>query len=197
MRGDRFSSIKPLLEAQAYISSVTWTEGLPTPTWLDFSEFRRAYRYHENLGLQQARHIGLESCSFDPWLTLPVEPSFRAETVICRTTRYRNSQFPWRRILSRFQDRVFVGLPQEHAEFVSQYGEIGFHHCKDLLELAQVIAGANMVVSNQTCAWWIAAGLGRPAIQETFLADMNSIIERPNLTYSRNSEEINHLIDTL
>jgi len=193
MRGTRFDAIKPLLEIQPYIERAIWTETFPKGA-RDFSTFREKYRVHENLAIQQARHIGVE-ISLDPWLT--IDQTISGGAIIARTSRYRNSLFPWRKILSHFPDRAFVGSPQEHKDFESLYGEIGFLPTKDLLELARVIAGAQIIVCNQSCPFWIAAGLGIPIIQETFWADMNSVIERPNCRYTRNVSELNSLLDSL
>ena len=195
MRGSRYDSIKPLLEIQEGIRSVTWTESFPTPTWKDFSTFRHNYRLHENLAVQQGRHIGVE-VSLEPWLTVP-DPIQIGVAVIARSTRYRNSQFPWRKILEAYPERVFVGLKQEHQDFQNNFGEITYRETKDLLELARVIAGASIVVSNQTCCWWISAGLGIKTLQETYCLDQNSVIDRPNLFYSRTVQEINALLDNL
>jgi hypothetical protein len=194
LRGDRFDALAPLLQSQPYVSEVTWTDAIPKTTH-DFSTFRHNYRVHENLAVQQARHIGVE-ISLEPWLSVP-NPIETGVAVIARSSRYHNSQFPWRKILNAYSDKIFVGLQQEWKEFQATFGEIPYHETKDLLELARVIAGASVVVSNQTCAWWIAVGLGVTTIQESFLSDLNSVIERPNLVYSRNPSEINLLLDNL
>ena len=192
MRGSRFLAIKPLLEVQPYIESVAWTEALPAYNWKDFSSFRNRYQPHRNLAVQQAEAIGVQ-ISLDPWLTIP-NPTQHNRPVIARTHRYHNSLFPWRKLLSVFTSPIFVGLPNEHKTFTDSYSDAEFVETKDMLELARVIAGASIVLSNQTAAWWIAAGIGKPTIQESYLTDLNSVIERPNLFYSRSASEINDLL---
>ena len=195
MRGSRFASIKPLLEVQPYIESVAWTEGLPAYNWKDFSMFRNRYRPHINLGLQQAEAIGTQ-ISLDPWLTIP-NPTKHNRPVVARTHRYHNSLFPWRKLLSVFTSPIFVGLHNEHKTFTDSYSDAEYVETKDMLALAQIIAGASIVLSNQTAAWWIAAGIGKPTIQESYLTDLNSVIDRPNLFYSRSASEINNLLSKL
>lgn len=193
MRGERFNSLKPLLTLQPYIGSVEWTETFPKGT-KPFYSFRDHYKIHENLAIQQARHIGVE-ISLEPWLTVP-DP-IKQEVVIARSPRYHNPQFPWRKVMASFTKKIFVGLRSEHEAFQESFGEIEYYPTKDILELARVICGASIVISNQTCAWWLAAGLGVRCIQETYLLDMNSCVERHGLTYTRNASEINSLIDSL
>ena len=195
MHGERFESIKPLLEAQYYINSVEWDYQIAGITH-DFSTFRSHYQVHENLALQQAKHVGITVNIKEPWLK--VEPIYHNRTVIARSSRYHNPIFPWRRLLDSLEDEpLFVGLVTEHKAFESYFGEIEYQKTENILELAKVIAGAKQLISNQTCAWCLGASLGLPTIQETFLSDMNSVIDRPNLKYSRSIEEVNRLIDSL
>lgn len=193
MFGQRFDAIKPLLEQQHYVNSVVWSDDFRNTT--DFSQFRTRYRVHHSLAKLQADFVGAKIDATKPWLK--VIPSYHNRTVIARTNRYHNSIFPWRRIMDAVTNPIFVGLPVEHRAFESYFGTIEYQPTSNLLELAQVIAGAKQVVSNQTCAWWIAAGLGIPTIQESFLNDLNSVIERPNLKYTRDIKEVNELIDSL
>lgn len=190
MRGPRFEAIKPLLESQPYIHSVQWSDH-PRNITHDFSSFRSAYSLHGNLAEQQARHVGAQ-IKLHPWLQ--VETKVNNKIVMARSLRYRNGLFPWRKLVERYKNKIFVGLPIEHREFENCFGEIEFVPTSDLLELAKIIADCKCLISNQTAAWWIGAGLGVPVVQETYLKDMNSIIERPNLTYSRTISEINELL---
>jgi hypothetical protein len=59
------------------------------------------------------------------------------------------------------QQAVFVGLAQEHVEFCRVTGwQIPHHPTQNMLELAQVIAGADVFVGNQSQAFALAVGLG-------------------------------------
>jgi len=194
MWGERYESIKPLLEQQYYINSVSWTDDFRGITH-DFSSFRSRYSVHRSLSKQQAEFVGATIDDTKPWLK--VTPSYHNRTVIARSSRYHNPIFPWRKIMDSIEEPLFVGLSHEHREFESYFGVIEYFPTKNLLELAQVIAGAKQVFSNQTCAWWLSAGLGIPTIQETFLSDQNSIVERPNMKYTRTIGEVNELLESL
>jgi hypothetical protein len=55
----------------------------------------------------------------------------------------------------------FLGLPEEHAAFCQATGwNIPHHPTKNLLELAQCIAGSKVFIGNQSVALSIALGLG-------------------------------------
>jgi hypothetical protein len=59
-------------------------------------------------------------------------------------------------------EAVFVGLPEEYEAFQKQIGmAIPYHETRTMLELAQVIAGAEAFIGNQSQALAIAIGLGK------------------------------------
>lgn len=183
MKGKRFDAIKPLLEAQPYIESVTWSDTVPAVDF-DFSTFRHDHILGENLAEWQARHFGVE-ISLEPWLTVPnLFREMSDRIIVARTARYQNWQFPWRRIVQEHGERIlFVGMPNEHAAFCKINGKVDHLPTADLLEVAQVIAGSSMLIANQTAACWVGLGLGHPLVQEQSPVTRDSVIERPNAQY--------------
>ena len=67
MEGERFNAIKPLIEAQPYISTVRF-EHQPQGIDFDFSEFRRVYSREYSLSQAQARWLNVSNLNLDPWL---------------------------------------------------------------------------------------------------------------------------------
>lgn len=185
LRGARYESLKSLVERQPYIDGIQWADGPPSCRY-DFSTFRKDYRTGENLAQWQARHIGV-SINETPWLL--AEPSLKTKgrVIFTRSLRYHSERFPWDKAIQRFKDPLFVGLPEEYLAFQTKWGK-PIENCTaaNLLELAQMIAGCELLVCNQSCPFWIAAGLGVPLIQETWPHDPNSIVERPNARYALN-----------
>lgn len=182
MKGARYEALRPLLKAQPYLGSVWWDES-PTPTH-DFSTFRHDHKPGEDLASWQARHLGV-TIDHSPWLTAFRSPKSLGRVVIARSFRYQNLEFPWKRFVAKYRKEVlFVGLPDEHRSFQVSNGCI-VEYCPtgNLLELAEVIAGADLFIGNQSAPFWIAAGLGVNLIQETFPPIQNSIIKRPNAKY--------------
>lgn len=185
LRGARYEALRPLLERQPYIDSVRWADRLPDTRW-DFSSFRHDHQKGENLARWQARHIGV-SISETPWLLVAPSPKTKGRVIFARSLRYHSPAFPWDRALQRFRDALFVGLPEEYFAFQTKWGKPMEHQtCSNLLELAELIAGCELFVGNQSAPFWIAAGLGKPLIQETWHVDPNSIVERPNARYALN-----------
>lgn len=182
MRGQRYEIIRPLLEAQPYIGKVQWHDDPKTD--YDFSDFRHDHVPNQDLATWQFRHVNVEPC-LDPWLLAYRSPKSIGRVVVARSFRYQNQDFPWRRLVSQYRKQIiFVGLPDEHRHFQIAAGSIvEYQPTSNLLEVAELIAGCDLFIGNQSCPFWIAAGLGVKLIQETYLAVQNSTIKRPNARY--------------
>lgn len=189
MEGERFDALRPLLEAQPYIEAVRWESDTGGAYSHDFREFRRTRNRHDNLALQQAWTVGIEVELTAPWLTVP-DHQGHGRVVIARSQRYHNYFFPWRDLLRLYPDAVFVGLEAEHWFFENKWAKqkVEYRKHKDLLSLARFIAGASLFIGNQSCPFWIAAGLGVPLIQESWESDLNSVVRRDNALYTMTPE---------
>lgn len=99
-----------------------------------------------------------------PWLTVPT-PNRVASLVVNRTDRWAANPIPaeWAQAISTAESAVFVGLPNEHEKFEKDTGvSIDYHPTETLLEVASVIAGADMYMGNQSSGLAVAIGLGVP-----------------------------------
>lgn len=183
MRGARYEAIRPLLEAQPYVSGVEWRDA-PGEITHDLSDFRQDFKRDENLADWQARHLSLK-ISLEPWLLAFRSERSLGKVVFARSTRYLNYNFPWRRLIAEHNRKsIFVGTSEEHRAFqISQGCVVEYVPTKNLLELAEIIAGASLFVGNQSCPFWIAVGLGVPLIQESWPQGPNSVIKRLNAKY--------------
>lgn len=183
LKGARFEALKPLLLAQPYVEGIEWQDD-PRGFTHDLRDFRHGEQHGESLLNWQARFLGV-AASDEPWLT--VEPSLvsKGRTVIARSARYHNSDFPWKEVLQEHPNALFVGTEQEHLQFTREVGPTEYCHTPNLLNLAGVIAGADLFFGNQSCPFWIAAGLGAPLVQEMWMPSPNSIVQRKNARYLR------------
>lgn len=183
MRGKRFDFIRPLLEAQPYIESVTWSDTIPK-TKYDFSTFRHDHILGESLLEWQARHIGV-SASTEPWLSgVTPRKDMEGRIVVTRTARYQNWVVPWPAIVKAHRERiVFIGLPAEHKDFQQLVGPVEYLPTATMLDVAEVIAGSDILIANQTAACWVGLGLGHPLIQEQSPVTRDSMIPRANAQY--------------
>lgn len=182
LKGARFECIAPLLEAQPYVRSVRWMDE-PNGFSHDLREFRSNAQYEESLLDWQARHLGV-TASTDPWIRCMRSPISIGRTVVARSMRYRNPGFPWHAVMQKHRNCIFVGTPEEHKSFTREISSaVEYVPTENLLQLAEVIAGSHLFVGNQSCPFWIAAGLGVNLIQESWPKDPNSQVRRPNARY--------------
>ena len=178
------SVVKPLIDACGYASL-----HLHDDEWIDhdFSCFRNGgYRLGDTIAERQRRWVGAE-ISLDRWLkAIAGKPR---GIVISRASRWHGWHFPWREILEAFpEDIVFIGLADEHAAFEKEFGFVRFYWCRDLLEAAQVIEGAELFIGNQSAPLAIANGLGKPVVVEVCAYAPDCFYKRENAFYSFNGE---------
>lgn len=110
-----------------------------------------------------------------PWFTVSQPRRLEGiEFVVNRTERWVNPEphpawAQWREE-GVDQRSVFVGLPEEYQRFRSQTGwRTEYYPTKTMLDLAEVIAGADQFIGNQSQCLALAIGLGTPWICETRL----------------------------
>lgn len=167
--------LTPLLERQKYIQNVsTWKQGDAEPN-VDLDQYRSVlYRTFEG-NILQAYHLafGVPFTKDDtqtPWLE--ADPKIIKPIVITRSARYRpaNGEQGWRDIIATGMlenNCVFVGTPSEHADFIKIFNiDVEYYQASDFLDLANVIAGAELVVCNQGFTYSLAIGLGKSTILE-------------------------------
>ena len=184
------------LISQPYVDGVTkWHPGDPDSD-VDLDRFRGVlFRGFEG-NYVQAYHMtfGLPFSAEDlqePWLE--ADPVRVAPIVINRTFRYRcpNGTATWQNFLANadiVNNGVFVGTREEHEDFVKSTGfPVPYCYTKDFKRLADVIAGADLFMGNQSAAYAIAMGLGKSSVLETIkikpLANNECYFPRDNCQY--------------
>jgi hypothetical protein len=180
MKGVLYESVRPLIEFQPYIDSVSWQDE-PSDYTHDLREFRSHYGPQKTLTQAQSDFLR-EPFNYSPWLSAPINADIKGDIAVSRSPRYHNPFFPWRRILKRNSHRmVFLGTEKEHRDFISEFGfPIHHHKTKNLLDVASAIQSSKLFIGNQSSPCWIAMGLGHPLIQETHQNINDSIIYRKN-----------------
>jgi hypothetical protein len=168
--------LRPLLNRQSYIQDTgTWTHGTPEPD-VDLDRFRGVlFRGFEgNYVEAYHRTFGLPFSTPDystPWLE--ADPVATKPIVVSRTFRYRDPQSDsfWKDMAKQGQldtNGIFLGTDKEHQDFVRVTGvSIPYHPVRDFLELANIVAGADMVMANQNFVYSLAMGLGKQSMLET------------------------------
>lgn len=192
MNNAKVASLKSLLEIQPYIDEVRWLEPGEQVT-TNLNDFRAEYfRTFLKPGFPVRRNL----CEWmlvthgvpveeqnNRWLT-NIEPIQLAKVVINRTPRYHNKLFPWKKVLLKYGNDVgFVGSNQEHQQFCNHFGQVPRIQTDSLLALAQVIAGAELFIGNQSCPYAIAEGMKKRAILEVCRWLPNCLFERADVIH--------------
>lgn len=82
---------------------------------------------------------------------------------------------------------VFIGLESEWKDFIKLYQpkalQVWFFKPENLLEAAEIIAGSELFIGNQSCCYAIAEGLKHNTVQETDIRCPDCIFTRANAQY--------------
>lgn len=164
MTEKRFAHIEPLLRSQEYIKDVRWwNEEIVA---FDFSDFRREHKSDCSLLESQRKYIGAPPINPEfPWLS--IQGNGNGKIVINRTERYNNPTFPWLRLVQLYgHNMIFLGHPEEHKKFVSEFGAVRYEPTTDLLEAGKWISGSHCFIGNQSSLYSIAEGIKHKRICE-------------------------------
>lgn len=174
----QFNAFLPLLKAQEYLTEVEFSETYPKSGVVDLNTFRNDWN---NWHLRQSKNIHT-LCRMHchtlgvidqfqerrSWMRCH-NPIFTDRIIVQRSARYRSEKgFPWQALAKRYAGRMlFVGLETEWKEFQGTVSDrISFWRVRDLLEMAQLVAGAKCCVMNQSFPLALAIALNRPVVVE-------------------------------
>lgn len=170
---ERMYVIQSLLESQPYIKEMIQLDGHEVH-W-NASEFRQYHAKDHSLSYSHWLHYkgqkSLPKVELDlqqPWLGgIKPDPRSKGKVAIHRTGRYQNQFFRWKSVMDRYSDvAFFMGTVDEHKRFTEEFGRIEYIQTRDLLEMAQLIAGSEMFMGNQSVGLAIAEGLKHPRVAE-------------------------------
>jgi len=173
MRQSDFDFLRSFFESQDYITSCEVLDPKTHEITHNLDRFRETFIRHpgnyvdcyaDTFNITDAT---LKECLRQtPWLTVPETKVIPGKVaVVNRTLRWTSPTLSslWTDWKDNGLDReaVFVGLPDEYQAFKAATGwDIDYYPCRDLLEMASVIAGAESFIGNQSAALSIAIGLG-------------------------------------
>jgi hypothetical protein len=184
------ANLSGLLGNQNYIWGSSFTDANLSHADYDLDKFRETIMGHPNSGSIFRHHLksfGAIYPESEPWLkvdfgvNIPDRP-----IVVSRSARYHNDYFPWPELVKAYgKNMIFVGLKDEHEDFIARFGFVPRLETATLLDAARVISGSKLFIGNQSCPMAVALGLGSNAIQEVWEPDANCILERTNVLYLR------------
>lgn len=195
---ETFEVIAPLLRVQPYLSNVQFSPAMPEMD-VDLNQFRRYFLEEPEMRRRGDRRLNLaethlwtfqqplEACTV-PWLAVDrAEKVAERPVLIHRSSRWRNSAFPWDQVLEMHgHHAAFVGVPEEYEDFMRAWGHIcriPYFPTKNFLELARLIAGSELYIGNQSAPYAIAEGLKKNTLQEVWLEGPNCLFPRANAHY--------------
>lgn len=188
----RLDALIPLMQAQPYLGKVVYGEP-QEPLTHDFIDFRRGgLPYALSLGEIHANWVGVTLKPYTPWLFAKPSEEFNGKIVVHKSPRYANPLFPWKQLAAEYGHKmVAVGVSDEYPIICDSLGlNIPLRETKSYLELAELIAGADLFIGNQSSPCSIALGLGIPVVQETSIRHPDCIIGGANAYYGWSSEVV-------
>ena len=182
-------NLAPLLEAQPYVWSCKYTHGHPASCTHDLNRFRLPWRNRTAKDFQSILSLHCEAFNVpiptEPWLTVPDPICVPGRPiVVSRTARYHNDKFDWYKLVQKWHSKmVFVGTEQEASVFqgLSCPHKVPHFKTSNAMELAQVIAGSEMFIGNQSLALAIAHGLFKKVVIEEWPLNPNTRMDRPGV----------------
>jgi len=169
-----YISLYPLLKHQSYLTEVEAWDKTTQPTYnlddfrkIQFKSFMGNYveGYHRAFNILMSGNI-----YNDTWLDADVKTI--KPVVVCRSTRYRcpNGDENHKQLYNTYDIKnhgVFIGSDAEYNDYCNIVGDIDRYNVSDFLDMANVINGSELFISNQTFAFSLAMGLGKQSILET------------------------------
>lgn len=182
-----FDTLAPLANAQSYIKECRIINAGEHVDWKSANFRSHHYTMGQTLmqahlnNLVQDKGIGHGITGNEPWITAKPSKESKGRVVINRTGRYRNQFFRWNEVVKKYRHQLlFIGLPHEWQEFIGHHGYVEFRPTSNMLEVAQLIAGAEMFIGNQSCCNAVAEGLKQRMIQETSTIFPDCVWSRDN-----------------
>lgn len=118
---------------------------------------------------------------------------------IARSCRYTSAHL-WLacRLPSLQKDAFFVGTDLEHEVMKEAFDvDLEYRKCNDAVDLAMLIAGSELFISNGTCAYWIAVGMMHKDIIHEVGVDIPTTIykvELQNISYIQGGRAFKRLL---
>lgn len=203
--------LKPLIEAQEYVSEVHIYDGGTELPKIDYNlnKFRLCFidQTLVQKSMTNLEYAHYEAFGYDhpktlvPWLKIPTSQVVYSSKpiVIARTPRYTSAHL-WiasqEHILKN--EAVFLGTEFEHRvfqecfDFAPEYRKV-----KEALEAASILAGSDTVIANGTLLYWIAVGLHNANIIHEVGVDIPTTVypgELPNISYIQGGRMFRRLI---
>jgi len=180
-------SIKELLEYQEYIKEVKLWNGEVVDFNLD--KFRHHIKYN-NLA---DSHLAAFAIDFEerdtPWIKVPskIVDDPERDVIVARSCRYHGNYTFWETFdRNMIKKATYLGWEKEFEYFKYTYphfGEVPRKEVQNVLEMAQVIAGAGLFIGNQGLPHALAEALKKNVINEVYRPYPAAVFHREDAKY--------------
>ena len=176
----------PFIEFQDYIWQCKYTPTTPFSTDRDLNKFRLAYQFKSPDNFASLYHLHAKPFGVildeSPWLKVDRKMTAVGRPILINcTARYQNGHFPWQRLVRKYGGQmVFVGIEEDYVQFRNRIGLPcpPWVPTANIMELARLIAGAGVLIGNQSAPMAIALGLGQNVIQECWQGNPNCLFPK-------------------
>lgn len=168
-----YLSLRDLMLAQDYIESFEILDPKTTEITHNLDRFREPFKRHPGnyVDIYSSLFSSIPLSKYEElrntaWLTVPNPRRIDNKTVVInRTGRWGSQHAKQSYDLIKEQgaeaEAIFIGHESEYQAFRQQMGwDIPFHPTENLLEMAEIIAGADQFIGSQSVALSLAIGLG-------------------------------------
>ncbi|MFL2889646.1 MAG: hypothetical protein ACJZ4O_02220 [Pelagibacteraceae bacterium] len=159
-----FLKLKPLLEAQSYITNIEKYSSQKID--VNFDIFRK---FPINIcfdNLRYSYHVtGVQPKSDEPYLNVEKHKNVIDKIIIQRTFRYRNKHINYQ-FLNDYEEVYFIGTLKEYNDLKNDLPKLIHYDCKDFLEMAMIIKSCKIFIGNSSVGFPIAEALKVPRLLE-------------------------------
>jgi hypothetical protein len=170
MNDKMFEMMKPLIDAQPYVSSFESWEGDGVDFNLDEIRNVKIGMPYGSIQRWYFQVFPQFACDLSKAWVFPTEKNefYKNKIFVNRTQRYRNDNISYH-FLKNYQDRViFIGAKSEHELFCQEWKlDIPYLQVIDFLELANALASCKFFLGNQSFCYNLAEAMKVPRIVET------------------------------
>jgi len=167
----QFFDLFRLLEIQSYIKKAAyWDRIAKIDLSLDIFEIGsdiREGRSRTHLAQNYLDEFNEEFDLSQPWLD-NIEPQHVADITVQRTKRYHDKEeINWQILRPYYKECVFIGDYADYLLFRKlARTDMRWTRCVDMLQMAQIIKGSKILISNQSVAFALAEAMKHPRVLE-------------------------------
>lgn len=185
-----YKMLKPLLEAQPYVNSVSKFKGEKIIADLNLIRTRDIGMPYGNIAKWYAYIFpDMNTDLSRPWIHVDTAFEYLQDKILLnRTSRYRNPNISYAFLRNR-SDVLYVGTKEEYKEMRKEIKNLTYLEVSDFLQLAVAIKSCKFFIGNQSMCFGLAEAMKVPRILEVCSFAPNVIPAGPGPAYDYYSQQ--------